>query len=369
MTTDASYTSPHTYRSQDDATLTTQVLEQSLSKEFAPIGHFLDTATVGLPPQSAVSRFKDVLQQWQDGTLYAPDFDESVQNSVLHFAKLIDTDPKTCAIVPQVSISSAMVASSLPEGSTVLLAENDFTSVLFPFFVQHDLGKLNIKVVKFDQILESISGEVDLVAVSSVQSADGRVLDLDALYEASTSNGVKTYLDLTQAAGWKKVKAHRFDIVAASAYKWLCSPRGTGFLSVSQEAMSWLKPLDAGWYAGADPWTSIYGSPLRLSCEGRRYNISPDWFGYYAAETALAHLDEVGIENIEAHNVHLANLLLSELGLPESNSAIVSLTTDVALEKFVEANIQTTVRAGRTRLTFHLYNDIGDVEAAAKVLS
>ncbi len=369
MTTDYSNTSAPGQRSTNTTLLTTSELERSLSKEFSPTGHFLDTATIGLPPETAISRLSEMVKAWQGGVLNTPDFDQSVTGSINHFANLVGVDPKTCAIVPQVSISSAMVAASLPEGSTVVLAEEDFTSVLFPFFVQSDLGKLKLKVVPFDRVLESLTDEVDLVAVSAVQSADGRVIDLDALSEIANLHGIKTYLDLTQAAGWKRIEASRFDVVSVSAYKWLCSPRGTGFLYASKTSSEWLKPFNAGWYAGEDPWSSIYSSPLRLSSDGRKYNISPDWFGYYAAEPTLAHLEEIGIDSIEAHNVYLANLLRSELGLSDSNSAIVSLTTDAPLEKFREANIQTSVRAGRTRITFHLYNDVEDVEAAAKVLS
>ena len=369
MTTDYRVTSAPTQRSMATTPLTTAELERSLSKEFSPTGHFLDTATVGLPPMTAILRFSEVIKDWQSGVLHTPDFDRSVKGSINHFANLVGVDPKSCAIVPQVSITSAMVAASLPEGSTVVLAEEDFTSVLFPFLIQRDLGKLKLRIVAFDQLLESLTSEVDLVAVSAVQSADGRVLDLDALSEVATLHGVKTYLDLTQAAGWKRIEANRFDVVSVSAYKWLCSPRGTGFLYASKTSAEWLKPFNAGWYAGDDPWSSIYGAPLRLSNDGRKYNVSPDWFGYYAAEPTLALLDQIGIDSIETHNVYLANLLRSELGLSESNSAIVSLATDVPLEKFLEADIQTSVRAGRTRITFHLYNDIEDVEAAAKVLS
>jgi selenocysteine lyase/cysteine desulfurase len=344
-------------------------LETRLSDAFTPNGHFLDTATIGLPPKIAIEKMDEVLKGWQEGTLYTPDFDVSVRNSLTHFSELVGVEAVNCAIVPQVSITTAMVAGSLPEGSTVLLAEEDFTSVLFPFFVQGDIGRLKLRVVPLERLYESMTQEVDLVAVSAVQSADGRVVDLEILSSLCEEHSIKSYLDLTQAAGWKQIPGYRFDVLAASAYKWLCSPRGTGFMAVSPSAQGWLKPFNAGWYAGTDPWTSIYGSPLRLSEQAWRYNVSPDWFGYYAAAPTLALLSEIGTEAIEAHNVHLANLLRSELGIASSNSAIVSLKTDTPLEEFMAANIQTSVRAGKTRITFHLYNDASDVEVAAKVLA
>ena len=53
---------------------------------------------------------------------------------------------------------------------------------------------------------------VDLVAVSSAQSCDGRVVDLTALAMAAHTAGVKTLIDVSQSAGWLPVHARDFDI-------------------------------------------------------------------------------------------------------------------------------------------------------------
>src|SRR5215218_3680077 len=172
-----------------------------------------------------------------------------------------------------VSITTGLVASCLPEGSRVLSAEEDFTSVLFPFLVD---PRLDVTVVPLDELLDQLRPTVDLVAVSAVQSADGRRLDLDLLAERADQAGARTYVDLTQAAGWLPVGAGRFDVTACSAYKWLCSPRGVGFMTVRDD-VDWLVPRLAGWYAGPDPWTSLYGPPLRLAEDARRFSVSPAW--------------------------------------------------------------------------------------------
>ena len=75
-----------------------------------------------------------------------------------------------------------------------------------------------------------------------MQSADGRVLDLDALAESVQGTDTMTFVDVTQAAGWLPIDADRFTVTAAGAYKWLCSPRGSGFMTVRPEAMDRLTP-------------------------------------------------------------------------------------------------------------------------------
>ena len=200
-----------------------------------------------------------------------------------------------------------------------------------------------------------------------VQSADGRVLDLDRLSERAKREGVRTYVDLTQGAGWLPIRAGQFDITACHAYKWLCSPRGAGFLTVGNEARSWLVPRYAGWFGGEDPWTSIYRPPLRLAHDARRFNASPAWFSYAAAAPTLELLADLGPMSIGKHNVGLANTLRRHLGLAPSNTAILSVETPLGPE-LTAAGITTATRAGRVRMSFHLYNTNDDVEAAAAIL-
>jgi 7-keto-8-aminopelargonate synthetase-like enzyme len=50
-----------------------------------------------------------------------------------------------------------------------------------------------------DRMAECVTSRTTLVAVSAVQSADGRVADLDALHAASRATGARVLLDTTQS--------------------------------------------------------------------------------------------------------------------------------------------------------------------------
>jgi selenocysteine lyase/cysteine desulfurase len=152
--------------------------------------------------------------------------------------------------------------------------------------------------------------------------------------------------------GWLPFHADRFDFVSCAAYKWLLSPRGTAFGVVRPERLAMLRPLYAGWYAGDDPWTSIYGPPLRLAKDARRLDISPAWLAWAGTVPALELLAEVGIAAIHRHDLGLANALRGRVGLPTGDSAIVTVAAEGALE----------------RLSFHLHNTGADVDAVARAL-
>ena len=342
---------------------------EAAKKEFEPTGIYVNTASIGLPPRRAVDALNGAVETWRTGRAEAAGYDELVNRARQRFAALVGTTPDRVAIGNQVSTFTALVASALPDGARVLAAEEDFTSVLFPFLAHADRG-VRVRTVPLSGLVEAIGPSVDLVAVSAVQSADGRLVPggLEALASAATRHGCLTYVDATQAVGWLPLSADRFDFVSCAGYKWLLSLRGTAFGVIRPERLATLRPLYAGWYAGDDPWTSIYGPPLRLAKDARRLDISPAWLAWAGTLPALELLGEVGIDAIHRHDLALANALRARLGLPPSDSAIVTVTVDDGLKRLQAAGIKASVRAGAVRLSFHLHNTDADVDAVARAL-
>jgi selenocysteine lyase/cysteine desulfurase len=281
----------------------------------------------------------------------------------------VGTAPERVAIGNQVSTFTGLVAAALPDGARVLAAEEDFTSALFPFLVHADRG-VHVQTVPLAGLVDAIGPGVDLVSVSAVQSADGRLVPggLEALASSAAHHGCLTYVDASQAVGWLPFHADRFDFASCAAYKWLLSPRGTAFGVVRPERLAMLRPLYAGWYAGDDPWTSIYGPPLRLAKDVRRLDISPAWLSWAGTVPALELLAEVGIAAIHRHDLGLANALRERLGLPAGDSAIVTVAGEGALERLRAAGVKASVRVGAVRLSFHLHNTEADVDAVARAL-
>jgi selenocysteine lyase/cysteine desulfurase len=125
----------------------------------------------------------------------------------------------------------------------------------------------------------------------------------------------------------------------------------------------------AGWWAGDDPHTSYYGPPLRLARDARRLDISPAWFTWVATAPALELIEQVGVEEIRAYDVGLADRFRDGLGLPASGSAIVSADVPGAQERLEAAGVRAAVRGGRLRASFHLYTTEADVDLALNALT
>jgi selenocysteine lyase/cysteine desulfurase len=337
--------------------------------EFAPDGTYLNTATMGLPPARTVRALEQALDGWRRGTSDAPGFDAAVEASRRDYAAFVGVDPSWVAVGSQVSATVGLIAASLPAGAEVLTATGDFTSVLFPFLARERRG-ITVREAPLESLADAVRSSTTLVAVSAVQSADGRVADLDAIATASEAVGARTLVDTTQAVGWLPVAADRFSYTTGGGYKWLLAPRGTAFLTVRPDLVADLDPVAASWYAGEDRWASIYGSPLRLASTARRFDVSPAWHSWVGQAASLELLTEVGPATLHAHATALARRFCAAVDVPASGSAIVAARADDQVPELLgRAGIVAATRAGRLRLSFHVSTTEEDVDRAADVLA
>ena len=337
------------------------MIKDGVHAHFPGASGYLNTASLGLPPKITVDAMSAALTEWQAGAATAPGYDRYVEEARASFAAMVAVPPSRVAVGAQVSALVAMAVTLLEPGSRVVCPEGEFTSILFPLLARDDL-ELELVTTSLERLAETIDAETAMVALSLVQSADGRVADLPAIRAAATAAGALTLADGTQAAGWLPFDADDYDITVTGGYKWLLCPRGTAFMTLRPGLLDRVQPLYAGWYAGAEPWESIYGLPLRLATDASRLDLSPAWLAWVGTAASLRLLDEVGVEAIHGHSVGLANALRTRLDMPTSDSAMVSLELDPQFDPARLEGLRTAFRAGRLRVGFHLYNDSDDVE-------
>jgi selenocysteine lyase/cysteine desulfurase len=335
-------------------------VREAFGGEFdVPLG-YLNTASIGVPPRTVVAAVEAAVGRWAGGVDTPPSFDGSVATAREAFGRLVGMPVEQVAIGTSVSQLVAIVAASLPRHARVLVARGEFTSVTFPFAA---LGH-TVTEVGLDELVSAVDGH-DLVAVSVVQSADGRIADLDGL----RATGAPVLLDATQALGWLPLDLGWARWVVAAGYKWLLSPRGGAWLAGSPEALASAVPVTANWYAGEDPWTTTYGLPLRLASSARALDTSPVWLAQVGAAAALPWLASLDLAAVRDHNVGLADELLTGLGLEPAGSAIVAVDRPDAQERLLRAGVKAGVRNGKVRLACHLYTTREDVELVLEALT
>jgi selenocysteine lyase/cysteine desulfurase len=333
---------------------------EAFGAEFVGADGFLNSPTYGLPPRFMVQALQGCIARWQAGTMEVPVFDEDVRAGRAGYAALTGVPVDSVAMGGTVSALLGLVAAAVPDGTRVATLPGEFTSTTFPFAAQAGRG-VTVTELAADELV-SAAADFDVVTVSLVQSANGAVLDADALRRTVAGSDTLTVIDITQALGWKRVDVGWADVTVAAVYKWLLAPRGTAWMSLSDRVGRLMTPHAANWYAGEDPWRTIYGLPLRLADNARRFDASPTWFSALGAGLTLPWLASLDAAAVEAHAVGLANRVRAELALPQQNSAIVSIPIADAADKLRAAGIRASVRAGAVRVGFHLYNTENDLD-------
>ncbi|MGW2860855.1 aminotransferase class V-fold PLP-dependent enzyme [Streptomyces sp. NPDC001205] len=337
--------------------------------EFAPQTTYLNTASTGLLPARTVAAMGEAVAASAAGR--PTDMFGDVEAARATYARLAGVPVRRVAAGASVAVYTGLVAASLPEGAEVLVAEADFSSVVNPFHLRRDL---KVRTVPLDGLAEAVRPGTALVAVSAVQSADGRIADLPAIRAAARAHGTRTLVDVSQGAGWFPVEADAYDYTVAVGFKWLTTPRGVAFLTVPDD-LGGLHPLFAGWVAGERPWDSCYGPIQELAHSARRFDESPALFSYTGARHSLALVEELGAERIRAHNTALADRFragLAALGhepVAAPGSAIVAVPgLGHRQEELSRGGIELSNRAGHLRAAFHLYTSAQDVDRLLDLL-
>ena len=328
---------------------------------------YLAVASIGLPTIDTVAALRADLDLWARGEREAKEYDAIYDATRASYARLVGVDVDRVATGSQTSALVSILAAAVPAGAEVLCIEGDFTSIVFPFMQRPGV---RVRHVPLDELAASVTDDTWLVAFSLAQSSNGRIADVAAVVEAARRHGARTMCDTTQAAGVHPVDASLFDATVCHAYKWLCSPRGVAFLTLSEGFQRELRPIHAGWYAGESVWTSVYGPEMHLASTARGFDVSPAWPAWVGAEPAIGLFASLDIAEVWRYTSGLGNALCDALEIPRQHQAIVTWEDPEGRDfaRLTDAGIRLSGRAGRARVSLHLWNNLDDVEAVRRVL-
>ncbi len=346
--------------------MTSAALAEAIRQFGDPRG-YLAAASTGLPPRRAIEALTADLAAWAVGDIDPQAYDAVIERARASYAAIVGMPVARVAQGSQASVLTSLVAAAVPDGAEVLMPDGDFSSIEFPFL---QLPGIRVRTVPLTAMADAITSETWLVVFSQVQSATGVLADVPAILEAASRHGAYTFCDLTQAAGVLPVDASLFDVTVCHTYKWLCAPRGVAFLTVSERFDPLLTPIQAGWYAGADVWTSTYGPAMHLATDARRFDVSPAWQAWIGAEQSLALFAALDLHEVWELTAGLGESLCDALDIPLQRQAIVTWPDSSGhdLHKLIAAGIRASGRAGRLRASFHLWNTEADVNAVVKAL-
>lgn len=322
---------------------------------------YLNTALTGLPGPAAVAAARDVLDAWANGTLAWTEAVDRLDLARRAFADLVGMPAGRIGVGHTTAGTLSAVAANLPAGAAILAPEGEHNSNIYPYLHQAPRG-IRMEFAPLDRLADAVRPHHAAVAFGLVQSADGRIADLAAIAAAARAVGALTLVDVTQACGWLRFDPDLCDVFVSSCYKWLMTPNGPAFIGLGERALDHLRAGHRSWIGNIDVHAAPYGPGGEAATDARRFDLVPNFIAIAAATQSLRLLAEIGVARIEQHNLALVRRFCDALGLPPHRSAIISI--DAGSVSSISGHLSATVRSGRARFSFHLYNDEADVDAA-----
>jgi isopenicillin-N epimerase len=228
-------------------------------------------------------------------------------------------------------------------------------------------------------LLGAVTPRTRALFVSHISSPTALRFPVEALCAQARDAGVLSIVDGAHAPGQIGLDLASLgaDFYAGNCHKWLCAPKGAGFLHVRSEVQPLLEPLAVSWDWPADTWA-----------ERHRWTGTRDPSPHLAVETAIdfqaAHewdavrtrchelavravrelTDSFGMEPLAARDDEFVQMV--SLRLPPVDA------DELAVKLFRERRIEVLAQPWRDeptlRISFQAYNDENDLDALLAAL-
>ena len=342
---------------------------------------YLNTASCGLFSNSLVEwrRLQDQ-QMLNRASMFRdkhkPHF-VSIRQSI---ARFFGTQPDRVALLPNFSFGWNSLLEGLCERSRFLMINNDYPSLSWPVERRgFQIFRTGMTAQLESNILEAVQQyKPDILLLSMVQYVSGIKIDLDFLSQLKKDHpGLLIVADGTQYLGTEVYDFENgpIDVIGASAYKWLLAGHGNGFFLIKPEAREHFKIKTIG-YNSAD---ANFDKKHDIEFVGYLEPGHQDAMVYGSIEQSMLLLEQWGMPAIQDHLSELNHEVakaLRQKGVwtgPASQrnnpSTIFNIDGNEALfERMKEAGIVASQRGEGIRVSFHIYNDLQDLETLLRVL-
>ena len=286
-------------------------VETIRTTEFPVAGRllYLNHAGVSPIPASSASAGIRLLQQYRDeGAFHLRKWEESSDEVRARFARLIGASSEEIAIIKNTSEGISLIAAGFPwkEGDNLVTANVEFPANIYPWM---RLEAHNIEVrmvqaregrVRKDDVVAACDGKTRLVALSSVEFANGYRNDLAGIGEYCQKQGIFFFVDAIQSLGVvpMDVRAYGIDALSADGHKWMLSPEGIGGFYISRDVMEMVEPVVLGWHSVRNRF-DFEQYDFQLSPDARRFEPgSFNTVGLAAFGASLHLILSVSVERI-----------------------------------------------------------------------
>lgn len=286
---------------------------------------------------------------------------------------------------------------NLERGDSIVIADQEHQSTLFPWINQHQLRGIKLNVVESrnhevneDDMIAAIDSSTKVLVISSAQFSTGYRAKLEKLGQVCKERGIIFAVDGIQTIGRFVMDVQKFNIdyLCAGSNKGLLGSLGCGFVYCSDRIVDKITPPYAGYQSTSNhvPAPSVttnfeylewYPNARKFESGNLSYNC------ILAVSEGVDLLLELGVENIENHikelekrlrdNIRDLPLYVVQAEDPDNWGGMVCVYypkqhEDDVVRILGNYKIHGTMRGGYIRFGLDFYNTIEQMDVVSEAL-
>jgi cysteine desulfurase / selenocysteine lyase len=373
---------------------------------------YLDSGATSQKPESVITAEADFYRTknaavHRGAHLVAEEASDAYEGARANLAKFIGAQTDEVVFTKSATESLNFLAYSfgnknskicLKAGDEIVVSEMEHHANLIPWqqLAERIGAKLTWLPITSDgrldlsKISQVITGKTKIVAITHQSNVFGTIVPIDQIVKAARSVGAFIILDACQSVPHFPVDVKKLDVdfLAFSGHKML-GPTGIGILWGKSELLEQLEPA----LFGGSMVDSVTMENATWAKAPRKFEAGvPNMAQAVGLSAAVDYLNNVGMANVESHEIALTKELLEGLSQisavnvigpldMKDRGGVVSFTIDGVHPHDVGQVLDQygiAVRTGHhcawplmrklnlvgtTRASFHLYNDSKDVQA------
>lgn len=295
---------------------------------------FLNHGSFGacpIPVLNAQTHFREQLER-QPLRFFMREFEPLLDEARQQLATFVGAKAEEIVFVPNATTGVNAVLRSLTfaPGDEVITTNQEYNACRNS--LNYVTGRANAQVIVanipfplespqqiVEAVMQCVSPKTRLVLLDHVVSQTGLIFPIQTLVKELADRGIETLVDGAHAPGMLPLNLQELGAAyyTGNCHKWLCAPKGAGFLYVRPDQQAEIRP------------TTISHGANSPRTDRSRFHLEFDWMGthdpsaYLCIPLALQFMEslvEGGWPALMAQNHALAvagrDLLLTKLGTP-----------------------------------------------------